>query len=88
MILFRLPLLLLALSAFFVITAVSYYSAADGPPKKTLVLPKSPHAAAYVPGRLSNKELIEAPRSEFVYVALLERKALDRECHTGALEET
>ena len=43
------------------------------PPKKTLFLPKSPVAAAYMLARLSNKELIEAPRSEFVYVALLQR---------------
>ena len=44
-------------------------NAAEEPPKKTLFLPKSPVAAAYMLARLSNKELIEAPRSEFVYVA-------------------
>ncbi len=49
-------------------------------------LPKSPRAAAYVLGRLSNQELIEAPRSEFVYVALLERKGLDRKYRIEALE--
>ena len=46
--------------------------------RKPLFLPKSPVAAAYVLARLSNKELIEAPRSEFVYVALLQRAGLDR----------
>ena len=40
--------------------------AEDEPTKKALVLPKSPRAAAYILGRMSNKELIEAPRSEFV----------------------
>ena len=60
--------------------------AADEPPIKALVLPKSPRAAAYVLGRLSNKELVEAPRSEFVYVALLERKGIDRRYRFEALE--
>ena len=50
----------------------------DDAPKKTLFLPKSPVAAAYMLARLSNKELIEAPRSEFVYVALLQRQGLER----------
>jgi hypothetical protein len=68
-------------------TAVSFaVRAADDPPKKSLFLPKSPTAAAYVLGRLSNKELIEAPRSEFVYVALLHRKGLDRKYRVEALE--
>src|SRR2546426_225900 len=58
----------------------------DEPPKKTLFLPKSPVAAAYVLSRLSNKELIEAPRSEFVYVALLQRKELERKYRVEALE--
>lgn len=43
-------------------------------------------AAAYVLGRLSNKELTEAPRSEFVYVALLKRKGLERKYRVEALE--
>jgi putative heme-binding domain-containing protein len=64
--------------------AVSH--AADEPAKKTLFLPKSPVAAAYVLSRLSNKELIEAPRSEFVYVALLQRKGLERKYRVEALE--
>jgi len=55
-------------------------------PKKTLFLPKSATAAAYVLGRLSNKELIEAPRGEFVCVALLQRKGIDRKYRVEALE--
>src|SRR5437867_3623497 len=61
-------------------------AADDEPPQKTLFLPKSPRAAAYVLGRLSNKELVDAPRSEFVYVALLERKGIDRRYRFEALE--
>jgi putative heme-binding domain-containing protein len=60
--------------------------AADAPPGKALFLPKSPVAAAYVLARLSNKELIEAPRSEFVYVALLQRAGLDRKYRIEALD--
>src|SRR5690349_23938298 len=48
-------------------------------------LPQNPIAAAYVLGRLSNKELIEAPRSEFVYVALLQRKGLEKKYRIEAL---
>jgi hypothetical protein len=59
---------------------------AEEPVKKEFFLPKSPTAAAYVLGRLSNKELIEAPRSEFVYVALLQRKGLERKYRLEALE--
>src|SRR5437588_3115391 len=55
-------------------------------PKKPFFLPKNPTAAAYVLNRLSNKELIEAPRSEYVYVALLQRKGLDRKYRLEALE--
>ncbi len=65
-------------------TSVSH--SAEEPAKKTLFLPKSPVAAAYVLARLSNKELIEAPRSEFVYVALLQRAGLDRKYRVEALE--
>lgn len=61
-------------------------SAENQPTNKTFFLPKSPTAAAYVLGRLSNKELIEAPRSEFVYVALLQRKGLERKHRVEALE--
>lgn len=49
-------------------------------------LPRNPVAAAYVLGRLSNRELIEAPRSEFVYVALLGRKGLERKYRLEALD--
>ena len=60
--------------------------AADEPPKKAFFLPKSATAAAYVLGRLSNQELIEAPRSEFVYVALLARNGLERKYRLEALD--
>lgn len=60
------------------------YSAGE-PAKKPLFLPKSPVAAAYVLARLSNKELIEAPRGEFVYVALLQRVGLERKYRIEAL---
>lgn len=60
--------------------------AEDEPTKKTFSLPKSATGAAYILGRLSNKELIEAPRGEFVYIALLQRKGLDRKYRVEALE--
>ena len=60
--------------------------AAEESPNRTFFLPKSPVAATYVLGRLSNKELIKAPRSEFVYVALLERKGLERKYRFEALD--
>jgi putative heme-binding domain-containing protein len=60
--------------------------AAEETAPKAFFLPKSPTAAAYVLGRLSNKELIEAPRSEFVYVALLQRKGLERKYRVEAIE--
>src|SRR4030095_12140634 len=65
--------LLLTLFVAFTL-APSFVRGADEAPTKTLFLPKSPTAAAYILGRLSNKELIEAPRSEFVYIALLHHK--------------
>ena len=46
----RVPALLAA-----VVLALPPCHAADEPPKKTLFLPKSSTAAAYVLGRLSNK---------------------------------
>ena len=58
----------------------------EEPARKSFFLPKSPAVAAYVLGRLSNKELIEAPRSEFVYVALLQRKGMERKYRVEALE--
>src|ERR1041384_55747 len=75
------PALLMALAL-----SASFARAADEPAKKTFFLPKSPTAAAYVLARLSNKELIEAPRSEFVYVALLQRKGLERRFRFEAVE--
>lgn len=66
--------------------AIPLARAAEGPAKKPLFLPKSPVAAAYVLARLSNKELTEAPRSEFVYVALLQRAGLDRKYRIEALD--
>jgi len=74
----------LALSAGLLLAA-SQSRAADEPPKKTLFLPKSATAAAYILNRLSNKELIEVPRSEFVYIALLQRKGLDKKYRLEAL---
>jgi putative heme-binding domain-containing protein len=76
---FSLLLALIALAA-----GISY--SAEDPPKKPFFLPKSPVAAAYVLGRLSNKELAAAPRSEFVYVALLKRKGLERKYRVEAME--
>src|SRR6266581_7040973 len=49
-------------------------------------LPQNPVAAAYVLGRLSNQELIAAPRSEFVYVALVQRPGLERKYRSEALQ--
>src|SRR6058998_3582207 len=54
--------------------------------KTNFFLPQNPVAAAYVLGRLSNPELIAAPRSEFVYVALLQRAGLDRKYRLEALD--
>jgi putative heme-binding domain-containing protein len=60
--------------------------AEDRPNQTNFFLPQNPVAAAYVLGRLSDQELIEAPRSEFVYVALLQRKGLDRKYRIEALD--
>ncbi len=68
------------------VASAPFARAADAPAKKELFLPKSPVAAAYVLARLSNKELAEAPRSEFVYVALLQRAGLDRKFRIEALD--
>ncbi len=54
--------------------------------KTNFFLPKSPVAAAYVLGRLSNKELVEAPRGEFVYAALLQRGGLEKKYRIEALQ--
>jgi putative heme-binding domain-containing protein len=61
-------------------------AADEAPQKDKWFLPQNPVAAAYVLGRLSNQELIEAPRGEFVYVALLGRKGLDKKYRLEALE--
>ena len=79
---YRLPLA-------FVLSAVviaSFARAQDAETNKPFFLPKSPTAAAYVLNRLSNQELIAAPRSEFVYVALLQRAGLERKYRVEALE--
>src|SRR5262249_4586217 len=55
------------LSSFIAMALMLSVARAAEEPKQTLFLPKSPRAAAYVLGRLSNKELMAAPRSEFVY---------------------
>ena len=60
----------------------------DKPPDATpgkLYLPANPRAAAYVLKRLSNKELIQAPRIEPVYNAFLERTGLDPKFREEAL---
>jgi putative heme-binding domain-containing protein len=77
---------------FFVIhsallaTALCALSAEDSAQSGTFYLPKNPVAAAYILGRLSNQELVQAPRSEFVYVALLGRKGLDKKYRLEALD--
>ncbi len=67
-------------------TTVGQPARAEETTNKTFFLPKSPVAAAYVLGRLSTKELSEAPRGEFVYAALLQRKGLDRKYRAEAVE--
>jgi putative heme-binding domain-containing protein len=76
--------LIYALAVAFVVSCSSLF-AAEAPAQKTFFLPKNPTAAAYVLGRLSNQELVEAPRSEFVYVALLQRAGLERKYRQEAL---
>jgi putative heme-binding domain-containing protein len=73
---------------FFVLMAlllICCEARADESNQTDFFLPRNPVAAAYVLGRLSNRELIDAPRSEFVYVALLERKGLERKYRLEAL---
>lgn len=60
--------------------------AAESATPRRFFLPQNPVAAAYILGRLSNEELIAAPRGEFVYVALLQRQGLDRKYRVEALE--
>src|SRR5258708_19540160 len=49
-------------------------------------LPQNPIAAAYVLSRFSNQELINAPRGEFVYSALLQRSGLAPKYRLEALD--
>jgi len=81
---FRLGAALLFLAALLLISSVRQARAEEA--KTNFFLPQNPVAAAYVLGRLSNQELIAAPRSEFVYVALLQRAGLDRKYRLEALE--
>jgi len=73
------------LLAFLVVFSPAERSRAQDP-KTNFFLPQNPIAAAYVLGRLSNQELIAAPRSEFVYVALLQRSGLERKYRIEALQ--
>jgi len=77
------PWLLLWPSLFLILLNAN---AADPPNQTGFFLPKNPVAAAYVLGRLSNRELMDAPRSEFVYTALLQRSGLDRKYRMEALD--
>ena len=74
--------------SIFAVWALTFCSGAADEPAATnnFFLPKNPVAAAYVLGRLSNPELVAAPRSEFVYVALLKRKGLERKYRLEALQ--
>lgn len=75
-------------SAFVSVLSLTlcFARAQDQPKSNGFFLPQNPVAAAYVLGRLSNRELIEAPRGEFVYIALLLRKGLDRKYRVEALQ--
>jgi len=77
--------MLLALALCMLVVA-SVAGADAAQTNKPFFLPKSPTAAAYVLGRLSTQELITAPRSEFVYVALLQRAGLERKYRIEALD--
>src|SRR3954465_4899259 len=79
--------ILLCLSGLgMALCACQLCQAQEEQPAKTFFLPKNATAAAYILNRLSNKELIAAPRSEFIYVALLQRKGLDRKYRIEALD--
>ncbi|MBI4663376.1 MAG: c-type cytochrome [Verrucomicrobia bacterium] len=80
------PTAVIALAWMSFVGPVAQDAVTNAPAKRPFYLPKSPVAAAYVLGRLSNQELIEAPRGEFVYVALLQRQGLDRKYRMEALE--
>src|SRR5690606_7967727 len=72
-------------TGLFVVLALCFATRGNAQEQKPFFLPKSAAAAAYVLNRLSNEELIAAPRSEFVYVALLQRKGLARKYRLEAL---
>ena len=76
--------------AFLVLSLMALMAslrAADATPEaRPFFLPKNPVAAAYVLGRLSNQELLAAPRSELVHVALLKRPGLDRKIRVESLK--
>ena len=74
----------LCIASCFGVTFFGHSLAQDS--QKTFFLPKNPVAAAYVLGRLSNQELIAAPRSEFVYIALLQRPGIDPKYKLEALQ--
>src|SRR5262249_11099121 len=80
----RFLLLDLLLAFLLVLSPASGARAQDT--KTNFFLPQNPIAAAYVLGRLSNQELIAAPRSEFVYAALLQRSGLERKYRMEALQ--
>src|SRR5689334_152206 len=71
---------------FLVLLVCLPNQAQDQTNENKFFLPRNPVAAAYILGRLSNQELIDAPRGEFVYVALLQRNGLDRKYRLEALD--
>jgi len=73
------------LSAVLLAACLALALPAQETTNKTFFLPKSRAAAAYVLGRLSNQELIDAPRGEFVYAALLQRKGLEGKYRVEAI---
>ena len=83
---FRRFKLLLMLAIVLMPRASAQETASNAEQKKPFYLPSNPVAAAYILGRLSNQDLIAAPRSEFVYVALLQRKGLEKKFRLEALE--
>lgn len=80
--------LLAALRPLFPVTAADAPGGEAKPPEegaRKFYLPANPRAAAYMLGRLSNKELLQAPRVEPVFIAFLERTGLDSKYREEAL---
>ncbi len=79
--------LLAALRLLLPVTAADAAGGEAKPPEEArkFYLPANPRAAAYMLGRLSNKELLQAPRVEPVFNALLERTGLDSKYREEAL---